>query len=327
MEYRNLGRAGVKVSVLSLGAMNFGNPTSEEESIRIIERAIDAGINLIDTANVYPMGPFRGISEEIVGKAVKGKRDQVLIATKVHGRMGPGPNDYGQSRAHIMREVENSLRRLQTDYIDLYQVHAPDPTTPLEETLETLTDLVRQGKVRYIGCSNFPAWLLCKSLWISDKRNLAKFVSNQVAYNLLYRKIEEEVVPLCLDQGVGILVYSPLAAGVLTGKYKWGEKFPEGTRLAGVTGDTFGRGYFTEENMRIVEEFCKIAREMGYTPVQLAVAWAMAQPGVSSVILGPKTVEQLEGNLKALEVKLSDEDLKRLNALTDHTVRKTLWMG
>jgi len=309
MELRRMGRSGLEVSAYSLGSMTFGYPTDKKESLRIIARALDAGITLIDSAVVYPMRPPFGVSEEIIGEALKGKRDKVLISTKIH----PGRN----SRLNIMRNVEESLRRLQTDYIDLYMPHSFDENTPIEETLETLTDLVRQGKVRYVGCSNFSTWQLAKSLWVSDSRNLCRFVVNQIPYNLLFRKVEEDMLPLCQEQGVGIYVYSPRAGGFLTGRYRAGEKPPAGSRY---DGDASLSGYGTPDSFQVVEELSAIAREKGCSVTQLATAWVAHQPGVSSVLLGVRTVEQLEEGLEAAELELSAEEVERISALTDYTL-------
>src|SRR5512135_2463012 len=228
MEYRSLGRTGVKVSPLCLGAMNFGAPTSAEESLRIMNRALEAGINFVDTANVYNGGE----SERIVGRALKenGRRDQVVLATKVHNPMGTGPNDGGDSRYHIMRACEDSLRRLQTDRIDLYQLHRPPMTMPQDETLRAFDDLIHAGKVLYIGCSTHPAWMVMEALAISEQHHLAHYISEQPPYNLLDRRVENELIPLCQKYGLAILPWSPLAGGILAGRYPPGEKFAEGTR-------------------------------------------------------------------------------------------------
>ena len=226
MEYRRLGRTGVKVSTIALGCMTFGGQVDPAVSADIISRAIDEGVNLFDTADVYTGGR----SEEILGKALKGRRDKMLVATKVRGRTGDGPNDKGLSRAHVINSLERSLRRLQSDYVDLYQLHFPDPFTPLDETLRALDDLVRQGKVRYLGCSNFRAWQTCKSLWISDSLHLSPMVCVQPRYSILYRAIERDLLPFCGEENLGVLAYSPLAGGLLTGKYHRRASPPPGTR-------------------------------------------------------------------------------------------------
>lgn len=308
MQYTNLGRSGVRVSRLSLGCWRFGAETDEPTARRIIDAALDRGINLIDTANIYA----QGVSEEIVGRTLKGRRQNVVLATKVWGKMGEGPNDRGLSRVHIMRAVEDSLRRLQTDYIDLYQIHAEDPDTPLEETLDALNDLVRQGKVRYIGVSNHSAWKTCKALWISDVRGYARFVSAQPRYNLFDRAIEKELIPLCLDQGIGIINYSPLAGGLLSGKYRKGEAPPAGSRA-----ERFEslRKALTEENLSKVERLQAYAAERGYTVAQLALAWCLAKPGVTSPIIGATSLEQLEENLGALEWQMTAEEVAEVESI------------
>ena len=315
MEYRSLGRTGLKVSELCLGTMTFGGQADEDASVRIIQRALDAGVNFIDTADIYPMGgtmETAGRTEEIVGKALRGRRDQVVLATKVRGATGPGPNDQGLSRRHIMQAVEASLRRLGTDYIDLYQPHWPDVETPLEETLRALDDLVRQGKVRYIGCSNFEAWRLCKGLWISDKLGLARFESLQPRYNLLDRRVEREHLPLCLEEGVGVIPYSPLGGGLLTGKYRAGEAPPAGTR--GAMYPRFGR-MLTEGNLRAVQAADDLARARGVTVAQFALGWLLSQPGVTAPIIGVTREEQLDELLGAAGLRLTPEELAAADRL------------
>lgn len=312
MDYVRLGNSGLHVSTISLGCWIFGgaNPTygkpgkvAPGEAVRIIERALDLGVNLIDNANRYTGGE----AEEILGAAIKGRRADVVVATKVRGRMGPGPNDEGLSRAHIMREVENSLRRLGTDYIDLYQAHSVDWNTPLEETLRAFDDLVTQGKVRYIGCSNFPAWMLAKSLWTSDIHRLVKFISIQPAYSLANREVEKEVQPLCVDQGIGMILYSPLGGGLLSGKYRRGA--PTGSRGAAEShlleqAQQFGAG------LRILEE---IANELAKTPAQVALNWIIHRPAVASAIVGASRIDQLEENVGAVGWTLPAEWAVRLD--------------
>lgn len=310
MEYRTLGRAGVKVSPLCLGTMNFGKATDEKESIRIIHRALDAGINFVDTANIYS----RGRSEEIVGKALKGRRDSVVLATKVHGRMGEGPNDRGNSRYHITRQVDESLRRLQTDRIDLYQLHRPDPVTPMDEQLSVLTDLVRQGKVLYIGTSTFPSCSLCESLWVSEKYNLERFVSEQPPYNIMCRCIEKDILPFCRKHDFAVIPWSPLAGGWLTGKYRKGQELPDDCRGARRKWDLNEPQY--EAALHVVEKLYDILEghhAAGATLSQLALAWILHQPGITSPIIGPRTSEQLEDNLAALDLALSKEALDRID--------------
>ncbi|MGH2537949.1 MAG: aldo/keto reductase [Candidatus Promineifilaceae bacterium] len=315
MEYRRLGRTGLKVSTICLGAMQFGWTAGEDDSFAILDRAAEHGVNFIDTADVYSRwhsGDQGGESETILGRWLgRGliARDQVVIATKVRGRMGPGPNDAGLSRLHIMQAVEASLRRLQTDYIDLYQVHSPDEETPLEETLEALSDLVRSGKVRYIGCSNFPAWLLAKSLWISEARRLARFDSLQPHYNLAHRaEFERELQPLCLDQGVGVIPYSPLAAGYLTGKYRRGQELPDSARAGSVQ-----RRYMHESGWATLERLMAVASETGRTPAQVAIGWVLANPAVSSAIIGANSIQQLDETIQAADVRLEADEKAALD--------------
>jgi aryl-alcohol dehydrogenase (NADP+) len=311
MRYHSLGSCGVQVSELCLGAMMFGGATREAESISIIHRAIDDGINFIDTANIYA----KGESERIVGKAIRDRRDRVVLATKVKVAVGEGPNDSGSSRYHILREVDNSLRRLGVDHIDLYYLHQYDWHTPLEESLRTLDDLVRQGKVRYIGCSNFYAYQVCEGLWIADRRGLERFACIQPLYNMVNRDPEVELFPMCQAHGVGVVVYSPLARGVLTGKYRAGEKPPEGSRAA--RGDTrIQQTELREDSFRVAQELARLAEQKRVPLSQLAVAWVLADPLVTSTIIGPRTMEQYEDYLKALACKISAED----EALVDRLV-------
>jgi aryl-alcohol dehydrogenase-like predicted oxidoreductase len=312
MEYVKLGKSGLKVSRISLGCWNFGSATprwgkpgkvSPEDSTWIIHAAVDKGINLIDNANRYTGGE----AEEILGRAVKGMRNKVVIATKVHGEVGNGPNDKGQSRQHIMKEVENSLRRLGTDYIDLYQAHGVDWDTPMEESLRAYDDLIRQGKVRYIGCSNFPAWVLAKSLWVSDVNKIASFVSVQPNYSLINRAVEKELQPLCVDQGVGMILYSPIGGGILSGKYE--SVIPEGSR-----------GYMepaVAEKARKVQDAVKqlkgIADQLGKTPAQVSLNWIIHRPAVSSAIIGVSRLDQLEENVGAVGWELSEEHVGQLD--------------
>ena len=310
LEYRAFGRTGVKVSSLCLGCMMFGGKTPADESYDIIDRALDAGINFLDTANVYSIGR----SEEVTGEALKrnGKRHSLVLATKVHGKMGEGVNDLGNSRRHIIEQCEQSLRRLQTDYIDLYQIHRPQPDIPIDETLRALDDLVRSGKVRYIGSSTFAAWQLVESLWASKELGLTRFVCEQPPYNLLDRRIERELLPMARTYGFAIIPWSPLAGGLLTGKYKRGEEPPEGTRF----GDQSNPLYRRRMNDRIydvIEGLQEIAQEKGVTISQLSLAWCMQQPGVTSPIIGPRTMEQLDDNLKALDVEISEDEARRIN--------------
>ena len=277
MKYRKLGNSGLKVSELGLGANNFGWWADEPTSISVINLALELGINYIDTADMYD----RGRSEEFVGKALKGKRADVIIATKFATPMGDGPNDKGGSRRYIMRAVEASLKRLQTDYIDVYQMHIPDPDTPIEETLSALDDLVHAGKVRYIGCSNFAAWQLCEALWTSSTRNLHSFVTIQVRYNVLERAIETELVPCCRKYGVGVIPWGPLAGGFLTGKYEEGKQAPADARLAQPVG--IYSHIFTDDNWNKLGKLRAFAGKRGHSVAELAIAWLLARPWTSSV--------------------------------------------
>ncbi|MDB5058798.1 MAG: putative oxidoreductase, partial [Chloroflexi bacterium] len=295
MPYRSLGRTGVQVSPLCLGAMNFGGPTPEDESHRIIDAALDGGINFIDTADVYNAGE----SERIVGRALQrnGRRDQVVLATKVNGEMGPGPNDRGISRYHIMKACEDSLRRLQTDHIDLYQLHRPSLEIPQDETLRALDDLVHAGKVRYIGCSTFPAWMVMEALSTSERYSLVRFVSEQPPYNLLDRRIENELVPLAQRYGLALLPWSPLAGGILAGRYAETGAVPAGSRLERNGKESPFGDRITLRAVSVAREVAAIARERGLTSSQLALLWCKDQPGITSPIIGPRTMEQLQDAL------------------------------
>lgn len=310
MEYRNLGRTGVKVSPLCLGAMNFGGPTPEDESHEIINCALEAGINFIDTANVYNAGE----SERIVGRALQanGKRDQVVLATKVHGQMGEGPNERGNSRYHIIKACEDSLRRLQTDRIDLYQLHRPVLDLPQDETLRALDDLVRQGKVLYAGCSTFPAWMVMEGLAVSEKMNLARFVSEQPPYNLLDRRIENELIPLAIKYELAILPWSPLAGGILAGRYDDG-KIPEDSRGARA-GQVFTER-ISQKGVEVARKLGEMAKARGMTTAQLALLWCMVQPGVTSPIIGPRTIQHIESFIPVMDQTLSGDELKQMDEL------------
>ncbi|MDP2919531.1 MAG: aldo/keto reductase [Dehalococcoidia bacterium] len=310
MEFRKLGNSGLKVSAVGLGGNNFGWWADEQTSITVIDHALEKGINFIDTADIYD----RGRSEDFVGKAVKGKRQNVLIATKFGNPMGESPNDRGGSRYHILRAVEASLRRLQTDYIDLYQIHLPDTTTPIEETLRALDDLVRSGKVRYLGCSNFAGWQLCEALWTSKANNLHTFVSVQPPYNLLQRQIERELVPCCQAYNIGIIPYSPLASGFLTGKYQQGKDLPADARLS-APNPRF-KAIFTDANWDKLAKLEAFAAEKGHTVVELAIAWLLAKPCISTVIAGARKTTQVDANIAAGNWKLTAEEAAKLDALT-----------
>jgi aryl-alcohol dehydrogenase-like predicted oxidoreductase len=310
LEYRNFGRTGVKVSSICLGCMMFGGKTTPSDSYDIIDRALDAGVNFLDTANVYSIGR----SEEATGDALKrnGKRNQVFLATKVHGKMGEGVNDLGNSRRHIIEQAEQSLRRLQTDYIDLYQIHRPQPDIPIDETLRALDDLVRSGKVRYLGTSTFAAWQLVESLWTSERLGLNRFAVEQPPYNLLDRRIERELLPAARTYGFGVIPWSPLAGGLLTGKYKRGEEPPEGARFADTSNPLYRRR-LNDRIYDVVEGLQPMAEEKGVSLSQFSLAWCMQQPGVTSPIIGPRTMEQLEDNLAATEITFSEDELRAIN--------------
>ena len=313
MRIRKLGRTGLKVSNLCLGAMTFGNQQwgcDEATSKAIVDRFVEAGGNFIDTADVY----VSGVSEEITGRAIREKRQSLVLATKVAGPMGGGPNDLGLSRKHILDAVDASLRRLGTDYIDLYQVHAYDPTTPLDETLDALDDCVHSGKVRYAGCSNYSAWQLMKANALSRELGITRFDCLQPQYSLICRFIEREHLPLCIEEGIGVIPWSPLAGGLLTGKMKKGQAPPEGSRASV---DTMNQERFSsEKNLEIADVVSQVARTLGKTSSQVALAWVMCQPGVSSVIFGARTMEQLEDNLGAADLALDEEAIGRLEEVS-----------
>jgi 1-deoxyxylulose-5-phosphate synthase len=303
MEYRLLGRTGLRVAPLAIGTMNFANPTPEDEVARIIDCALDAGLNLLDTANSYN----GGASEAAIGRALtaSGRRDQVILATKAHYPTGPGPNERGNSRRHLLRACEDSLRRLQTDYIDLYQIHRPDPDTAVEETLGALSDLVRQGKVRYIGCSTHPAWRVMEALAVSERRGLERYVSEQPPYNLLDRRIENELVPLCLAHGLALFPWSPLAQGVLASRYADAAQPPADSRAA-LRGGIYAERV-TAAGIEVGRRFVDLAEAHGIAPAQLALLWVKDQPGVTAPLFGPRTEAQLAAMLPVAAMSLSDE--------------------
>ncbi len=317
MNYRLLGTTGVRVSPLCLGTMMFGGATDEETSIRIIHKAIDQGINFIDTADMYAGGK----SEEIVGKALVGKWDQVVLATKGRQVMGTGPNDKGGSRYHMMRALEASLRRLKCERIDLYYYHAPDYDTTIDETLRALDDMVRQGKVLSIACSNFRAWRLCEALWTSDRLKLNKFCCVQPLYNIVNRDIEVELLPLCQEHKIGVVSYSPLARGVLSGKYKPGESFPEGSRAA--RGDKrMKEAELRDSSFEISQKIAAYCQKRGVAMTQFALAWCIANPILTAAILGPRTMEQFDDNFGAINVTISPDDeafIDSINPLGEHS--------
>lgn len=307
MEYRRLGRAGLMVSELCLGTMTFGNEADEETSKQITDRFVEAGGNFVDTANVYS----KGVSEELTGQAIaRHKREDIVLATKFRFPMGDGPNDSGASRKHVIAACEASLRRLGTDYIDLYQSHCWDAHTPVEETLSALDDLVRAGKVRYIGASNFTGWQLEKSLRVSEREGLARFDCLQPQYSLIVRDIEREVLPVCREEGLGVIPWSPLAGGFLTGKYSREDAPPEDTRMAAWT-DTWQR-HATPEKFDVVDRVATVAGARGKEPAQVALNWVKDRPGVTSPIIGARSLEQLEKNLGATGWSLSPEELDSL---------------
>lgn len=310
MEYRQLGNCGIRVSRLCLGTMTFGGPTSQLESIRIVHEAHDRGVNFVDTANTYAGGE----SERVVGQAIADRRHQIVLATKGRLPVGEGPNDYGASRGHLLRELDESLHRLATDYVDLYYIHAPDHLTPIDETLRALDDMVRSGKVRYLACSNFRAWRLCEALWTSDKLNLHRFACVQPLYNIVNRDIEVELLPLCREHGVGVVNYSPLARGVLTGKYKTGAELPAGSRAA--RGDVrIQQTELRDASLEISQQILTHCQSRGVEPSRFAIAWCLANPIVTSTIIGPRTWDQFQDNLAALDVAISEEDEQFVNRL------------
>ncbi len=314
METRILGSTGVQVSPLCLGAMMFGgwgNP-DHEDSITIIHRALDAGINFIDTADVYS----RGESEEIVGKALAGgRRDNVILATKVHGTMGDDPNEFGNSRRWIIREVENSLRRLGTDWIDLYQIHRPEIDTDIDETLGALTDLVRAGKVRYIGSSTFPASQIVEAQWVAERRGRQRFVCEQPPYSILVRGVENDVLPTCRRYGMGVIPWSPLAGGWLTGRYRLGADLPSSRRAELIPSRYDMSLPGNQRKLEAADALAQLAEEAGMTMIEMALAFVIRHPAVTAAIIGPRTMEHLESQLTAAEVTLSDDVLERIDEI------------
>jgi aryl-alcohol dehydrogenase-like predicted oxidoreductase len=327
MEHRQLGRSGLRVSALALGTMTFGGrgnfanvgETDLEGARRQLDRCLDAGVTFVDTADVYS----DGLSEEIVGQALQGRRDQVVLATKARMPMGDGPNDAGLSRHHLVASCEASLRRLRVDHVDLFQVHEWDGVTPLEETLEALDTLVRSGKVRYAGCSNYAAWQLMKALGIAERRNLQPFVSQQIHLTLQAREAEYELVPIAIDQGVGILVWSPLAGGLLTGKVRRDRRPPDGSRQLSDWGEPPVRD--EEALFDIIDVLVEVAEAHEVSPAQVALAWLLRRPGVSSVVIGARTDEQLADNLAAADLELSDDEHARLEAVSRPPLLYPYW--
>ncbi|MDE3240147.1 MAG: aldo/keto reductase [Paracoccaceae bacterium] len=318
MEYRTLGESGLKVSVMSMGTFTFGGrgpfamvgQQGVPEARRLVDCCLDAGVNLFDTANMYSTG----LSEEILGEVLDGRRDRVLISSKARMRIGDGPNDEGSSRFHLIRECERSLKRLRTDHIDIYFVHEWDGTTPVDETMAALDTLVRDGKVRYIGCSNYSGWHVMKSLAAADRANRARFVTQQIHYTLEAREAEYELLPISVDQGLGILVWSPLAAGLLTGKHRRGQGTPEGSRqLAGWTEPPIRD---EEKLWRIIDTLLEIGATHGVSAAQVALAWLLARPAVSSLVVGGRNEAQFRDNFAAVDLKLADDETARLNAVS-----------
>ncbi len=354
MEYRKMGRTGLKVSALCLGTMTFGKQIDEPASIRIIERALDLGVNFIDTADMY----VNGVTERIVAKAVQGKRDSLVLASKgghirkladkygeqkISGPVdiarpkpfrpweageGTGPNDMGLSRRHLMQALEGSLKRLGTDYLDIYYAHMPDYDTELEETLRAMDDMVHQGKVRYLGCSNFRAFQLAKALWTSDKYNLARWDVIQPPFNLLARDVEYELFPLCREEGVGVCSFSPMAAGLLSGKYEKDKGPIEGARYSlGHLGYTYNKPYWNDLNFAAIDRLKKIAADAGVSMSRFALAWALANPALTAIVNGATSVAQLEDNAAATDVKLSREVLDACDSVWRTLRAQTVFYG
>ena len=310
MEYRRLRRSGLKVSEICLGTMTFGHGTDTGEAERIVRTALDAGVNFFDTADGYSNGE----SETMLGRALGERRRAVVIATKVFNAMGPGPNDSGMSRVHIMNAVEDSLRRLGTDYIDLYFIHHVDIQTPLEEMLRAFDDLVRQGKVRYTACSNYEAWRLMEAMWISDSNGLARFAAYQPQYSLVVRDIEEELVPVCELKGLGMVVWAPLAGGYLSGKYRPGQAALQGSRSA--ENWAFPKQFFHPDHEAILTELHAVADQLGESPARVAIRWVLEQPMVTSAIVGARNAEQLRGTVAAAGWRLPEEMRGRLDKIS-----------
>lgn len=325
MQYRNLGRTGLKVSELCLGTMTFGHVTDETQAKRMVDMAFASGVNFFDTADSYAGGE----SEVILGKALKGRRHSAVVGTKFFNPTGPGPNDSGMSRVHILHAIEHSLRRLQTDYVDLYYVHHVDEDTPLEEMLRALDDLVHHGKVRYAACSNYQAWRLMESLWISDVNGLTRFECYQPLYNLVVRDIEQEIIPVCQRNGLGVVSWAPMAGGFLTGKYKAGERTLAGTRSS--EGWAYPQPYFAANADETLETLRSVAAELDRTPAQTALRWVLAQSALTSAIIGARDAAQLEQNLGAAGWRLDGEALERLNSVSrlpdryPEAMEKSMW--
>ncbi len=310
MQYRNLGGAGVKVSPVCLGTMMFGGQTDEADSTRIIHKALEMGVNFVDTADIYNAGR----SEEVVGRAIADRRDRVVLATKGRQPMGEGPNDQGASRLHLMQALDASLRRMGTDYVDIYYVHTPDDGAPIEETLRALDDMVRSGRVHYVACSNYRAWRLCEALGVSERLNFNRFACVQPLYNIVNRDIEVELTPLCREKGIGVVSYSPLARGILTGKYKLGEPFPEGSRAAR-DDPRMKQAELRDASFEVAAQITAHCEKKGVACTAFALAWCLANPILTAVILGPRTMAQFDDNVKCLDVTITDEDEAFIDSL------------
>jgi 1-deoxyxylulose-5-phosphate synthase len=315
MKIKRMGKTGLKVSEVCLGTMTFGNQADETASFAILDLAAEAGVNFIDTADVYPFPPsFQAVgrTEEIVGKWLKGRRERFVLATKCGNPMSEDVNDRGLSRRHILQAIDDSLRRLQTDYVDLFYAHQPDPETPIEETLRALDDVVKAGKARYLACSNFSAWLIAKSLWTSDKLSLAAFEAAQPRYNILFREVENEVFPLCREQGLGVVVYNPLAGGFLAGKYQRAQEPGENTRFGLVSEphSLYRERYFKDHHFEAVEALKSFFQPRRRELLHVALAWVLARPEVTSAILGASRPEQLKQSLGGIELRLDEEEMR-----------------
>lgn len=303
MIYKKLGRTGVDVSRVCLGTMMFGGQTDEADSIHIMHTALERGINFFDTANIYNAGE----SEVVVGKAIAGRRHEVVLATKGRQPMGHGPNSHGASRLHLMRELDASLKRLGTDFVDFYYVHTPDDETPIDETLRALDDMVRSGRVHYVACSNFRAWRVCEALWQSDKLGLDRITCVQPLYNIVNRDIEVELLPLCQEHELGVVSYSPLARGILSGKYKPGQAYPEGSRAAR-NDPRMQQAELRDASIEIAQQIAGHCQQKGVPTTQFALAWVLANPIITSVIVGPRTMDQFTDNLGCLDVEITSDD-------------------
>jgi 1-deoxyxylulose-5-phosphate synthase len=321
VKIKRLGRTGLKVSEICLGTMTFANQCDEPTSFAIMDKAVELGVTFFDTADVYPLGAtteMKGRTEDFVGNWLRQRkmRDKIVLATKCGGTMGDTANDAGLSRKHVISAVDASLRRLKTDYIDLYQVHFPDPETPIDETLIALDDVVRAGKVRYIGCSNFRAWEMAVALWNSERLGVARFESDQPRYNILYREIENEILPLCRNQGLGVIVYNPLAGGMLTGRYNPGQEVQEGSRFSLYqAGKLYQQRYWNELYIQVAGELRDYFGSRGKSLAQAAIAWVLAQPGITSAIVGASRPEQLDESLPAVNLTLDEEEFRTCNSV------------